>query len=191
MSISTIYSPEHFVGDGTQDTYEFSWRILAKTDLVAITKTTLGVVTVLVLDTDYTIADADVNNSAGGEIVLTVDLPNTVELFLIRATARTQEINIPEGQAFPSSVVNEGFDRLTMMIQEIDYAIRQCLRFPNSSTFVDIEVPEPENSLLLQWSSLILANSDGSSIILDSLPSSDPGVPGKLYKSSGFVKVSL
>jgi len=189
--IQTDYTPEHYTGTGALTNYAFTWRILRKQDLIAITRDTSDVVVTLTLDTDYTIADSSVNNGAGGEIVLTSPLALNTELFLNRETDLTQKVHIEEGSPFPSSVVEEVFDRLTMMLQEARYLYRQSLHFPTSSTVADVTVPEPDTKLLLQWLSSALVNSDGANLLLTALPTSDPGVAGQLWNSLGTVKVSL
>jgi hypothetical protein len=97
------------------------------------------------LDTDYTVAASSVNNSSGGEIVLATVLTTGTELSLIRQTALTQLVHIEEGAPFPSSVVEESLDRLTMFAQElkslmivIDTAVPgQLLRWNSAGDAVD------------------------------------------------------
>lgn len=120
MPVQTIYSPDTYTGDGTEDTYEFTFRILAKPDLVAtVTDATTGIVTQLILGVDYTIDDAYVNTSNGGEIVLNDPLGDGDLMVLSRETAQTQLVNLEESGVFPAAVVTKVFDRLTMMIQDL------------------------------------------------------------------------
>jgi hypothetical protein len=150
MPIQTQYTPEHYTGTGLLTSYAFTWRILKKADLVALTR--LGtVVTTLELDSDYTIANSSVNNGSGGEIVLAIELPSGTELFLIRATDLTQKVLIEEGQAFPASVVTEVFDRLTMIAQELKYLYRQTIHYALASQAVDIEAADPEAGKILRY----------------------------------------
>lgn len=149
--IQSIYSPEQYVGNGILTTFPFTWRILAKTDLVVQTKDTAGTVETLDLNSDYTVADADVNTADGGDIVLAVALPMSTELFISRHTAQTQQNNIEEGSPFPAAVVNKEFDRLTMMVQDLQYQMRQALKFPPTSGVEDLYLPLPDAGALLQW----------------------------------------
>lgn len=157
--IQTIYDPEHYTGNNTVATFAFNWRILAKTDLLVLSRATDGTVTTLVLDTDYTVPTSSVNNPAGGSITLTGgNLATGVQLFIVRATAETQLVHIEEGSPFPTATVEEVFDRLTMMIQELRYLLRQTLHFAQSSTEVDITAPEPSEGTFLGWVSGLLVN---------------------------------
>lgn len=190
MPIQSIYSPDHYSGDDVEDTFEFTFRILAKADLVAYTRDEDDVIAILELDSDYEIDDADVDTDDGGSVVLTDPLPDGTELFLVRKTTRTQLVNIEEGSPFPAAVVTKVFDRLTMMIQDVDYRLRQALAFSNASTFNDKDAPEPTNGKPLAWLSTALVNTSGATVILDDLPTADPAVEGQLWNDSGTVKVS-
>jgi hypothetical protein len=195
--IENPYSPDIYAGTGAVDTYDFTWPILSKGYLIAETKVvSTGAVTLLVLDVDYTIDDVYVGDltldgTNPGSLVLDVVLPIGTNLYLTRQTALTQLTDIVEGGVFPAAAVMEMADKLTMIAQEHNYLIRQALKFASTSSFLDIDVPDPENSLLLQWASSILANSTGLSIILEDLPTSDPGITGQLWNDAGTLKVSL
>jgi hypothetical protein len=150
--ISSQYSPEHYSGDGSQDTFAFTFRILQKSDMVVLTRVVAtGVVFTQVLDTNYTIADADVNTDDGGDVVFVIPPPTGTDVYLIRNTARTQLVNIEEGSPFPAATITKEFDRLTMMIQEQEYLNRQSLKFSPASISVDIDVPNPAAAELLRW----------------------------------------
>jgi len=162
--LQTDYTIDHYTGTGALTDYAFTWRILQKNDLVAITKDTNDVVTTLTLDTDYTIDNAYVNNSSGGSIVLATALADGTQLFLTRQTDLTQLVHLEEGSPMPSSVLEEVFDRLTMITQELKYLFRQTLHFPDSSLSLDVEVADPTAGSLLQWN----AAADGVQNVLAS-----------------------
>ena len=153
--ISTIYVPDHYPGDGVEDTFAFSWRILAKTDLVVLTKViATGVVATLVLDTDFTVDDADVDTDDGGVIVLVdpaTDLPTGTSIYILRHTARTQLVNLEEGLGFTPALVMKALDRLTMIAQEQDEELSRALKFGQVSSYDDIDVPDPQADKVLGW----------------------------------------
>jgi hypothetical protein len=169
--IQSIYSPDSYTGNGILTTFAFNWGILAKTDLIVQTKDTAGTVEILDLNSDYTVSDFDVNTADGGDVVLAVPLATGTELFISRHTAQTQLVNIEEGSPFPAAVVTKEFDRLTMMIQDLQYQIHQALRFPPTSGIEDVYLPEPSAGALLQWNSTedALQNINASALGLDHL----------------------
>lgn len=148
--ISTIYSPDRYEGNGVLFTFTFTFRILAKTDLLAQVDNA-GIISTLDLNSDYTIDDSDVNTADGGVVVLTTPLPLAAVLILSRHTAQTQLINIEEGSPFAAAVVTKEFDRLTMMVQDLQYQMRQALKFPPTSDIEDLYLPLPDAGALLQW----------------------------------------
>lgn len=139
--IQNTYAPEHYVGDGVTTDLAFAFRILAKSDMYVYAKDSDGVVTTLVLDTDYSIDDADVDTDDGGTVVLTVAATwDTQDIWLIRETARTQLVDLVEFGTFPAEVIEKSFDRLTMISQELWYVYRQTLHYPYQSLRVDPEI---------------------------------------------------
>lgn len=151
--LQTSFTPDHYTGNGSLTDYAFTFRILKKSDLLVETLISGGTPITLVLDSDYTIDVASVNNPAGGEIVLTTALASGTEIFLNRVTAMTQLVHLEEGAPIPSSVFEEVFDRLTMFAQELKYLARQTLHFPTSSLFKDVTVEDPEAGQILRWNS--------------------------------------
>jgi hypothetical protein len=118
--IQSQYAPEVYAGNGSLTAFAFTWRILAKTDVIAITQVVAtGVVTIKTLNTDYTIADGDVNTDDGGDVVFGTAPPTGTNVYIFRDTARTQLVNIEEGSPFPAATVTKVFDRLTIIVQEL------------------------------------------------------------------------
>lgn len=144
--IQTQYVPERIVGDGSTAALPFTWRILAKSDVIVLAKDPdTGEVTTLELDSDYTIDDADVNNDDGGDVVLDDAAAwDGFDIWIIRNTARTQLVNIEPGGTFSAAQVMTALDRLTMIAQELYYRLRKALKFADASTFVDLDVPDLE-----------------------------------------------
>lgn len=123
MTISSLYVPDEYNGNDVLVTFTFNWRILQKDDLVAELLTiATGAKVVQVLDTDYTIANDQVDTALGGNLVMTIAPATGERLILTRVTDRTQLVNIAEGGPFPAATITRVFDRLTMIVQELDYS---------------------------------------------------------------------
>ena len=118
--IQSQYSPEIYAGNDLLTAFAFTWRILAKTDVIVLTQVvSTGVVSVKTLNSDYTIADGDVNTDDGGDVVFGAAPATGTNVYLLRDTARTQLVNIEEASPFPAATVTKVFDRLTMIVQEL------------------------------------------------------------------------
>lgn len=167
--IQNQYTPEHYTGDGVTANLPFAWRILTKTDLTVYAVSTAGAISTLTLDTDYTIADADVDTEEGGDVVLTVPATwDDYEIFLVRGTSMTQLVHMPEGAPFSTAAVEKVLDRLTMMAQELKYLYRQSIHYPTASAAVDVTLAEPEAGNLIQYNTAADAfdNTTASSLSL-------------------------
>jgi len=116
--IQSQYSPNSYVGNGSQTTFPFNFRILAKPHLVV---TVSGVLKAL--NIDYTIADQYVDNPSGGQLVFIVAPPNTAPILLSRNTELTQLDSFVEGGPFPAAVMEEALDKITLQQQEQSVAI--------------------------------------------------------------------
>lgn len=160
--LSDIYNDfDDYSGNGTLDTFDFTFPILAKADLVVWTRVVAtGVKAELVLDTDFTIPNADVGIAAGGgTITTTVAVATGTKIYLGRKTTRTQLVNITEGFPFSTAAVMLALDRLTMMIQEHDEQLSRCIRFHRTSDSQDIFMPDPgTDGQVLKWLSSIIVN---------------------------------
>lgn len=150
--ISTIYAPDEYNGNGTTTQFAFNWHLLAKADMIVKTRVTAtNTVATLVLDTDYTIPDADLYPTAGGTVTMTTAPATGTKLYFIRKTARTQLWQAPLEGPFASAVVEKNFDRLTMINQELEYRLREALKFPDTIKNVDKDVPFPVAGELVRW----------------------------------------
>lgn len=150
--LQSIYTPDHYTADGVLTTFAFTFRILQKSDLVFTTyNPATGVVAVLELNSDYTIADGDVNTDNGGHVVCTPVLASGLEIFLSRHTQRTQLTHIEEGSAFSAALMMTALDRLTMFVHELAYQVRKSIKLPDTSTLVDIDASRPVAGELLRW----------------------------------------
>ena len=70
MTITSTVARNDYLGAGATDTFPFTFKIFAKTDLLVTERDVAGAETPLVLTTDFTVPDADVGNPTGGNITL-------------------------------------------------------------------------------------------------------------------------
>jgi hypothetical protein len=101
-----------YVGDGIQDTFSFSFRILQNSDLRVFVDDVEKVEI-----SDYTIDNLTV---AGGDVVFIVPPPDQSSVSILRATAKTQQIDLEPFTEFPANTMELGYDKLTMITQELE-----------------------------------------------------------------------
>lgn len=100
--------------------YTFPFEVFEETDLILYHVSTLGVVTTLVLTTDYTITLVD--GVDGGTCHLTFT-GTTGTLKITRHLPRTQDTNWLNNDAFNVEQIETDLDRLVLLVQELEYKI--------------------------------------------------------------------
>lgn len=130
MTVSTVVDHNDYTGNGVTTSFPYTFRIFKKTDLVVSVVDLNENITVLVLDTDYTVTNAGGYN--GGSVVLTSPLANGWQISIARELEPTQETDLRNQGKFFAEVHEDAFDKLTMLIQQAYSVFRLALRKPSS-----------------------------------------------------------
>lgn len=130
MTVSTVVDHNDYTGNGVTTSFPYTFRIFKKTDLTVSVIDLSENITVLVLDTDYTVTNAGGYN--GGSVVLTTPLANGWQISISRELEPTQETDLRNQGKFFAEVHEDAFDKLTMLIQQVASMFRLALRKPSS-----------------------------------------------------------
>lgn len=130
MTVSTVVDHNDYTGNGLTTSFPYTFRIFKKTDLTVSVVDLSENITVLVLDTDYTVTNAGGYN--GGSVVLTTPLTNGWQISISRELEPTQETDLRNQGKFFAEVHEDAFDKLTMLIQQAYSVFRLALRKPSS-----------------------------------------------------------
>ena len=130
MTVSTVVDHNDYTGNGVTTSFPYTFRIFKKTDLTVSVIDLSENITVLVLDTDYTVTNAGGFN--GGSVVLTTPLANGWQISIARELEPTQETDLRNQGKFFAEVHEDAFDKLTMLIQQVGSMFRLALRKPSS-----------------------------------------------------------
>lgn len=130
MTVSTVVDHNDYTGNGVTTSFPYTFRIFKKTDLTVSVIDLSENITVLVLDTDYTVTNAGGYN--GGNVVLTAPLTNGWQISIARELEPTQETDLRNQGKFFAEVHEDAFDKLTMLIQQAYSVFRLALRKPSS-----------------------------------------------------------
>lgn len=127
MTVSTEVSREEYTGNGVTTDFDYRFRVFSAADLVVSVADTTETISVLTLNTDYTVTGA--GSRAGGKVKLFSPLAFNWRINIERALPVTQETDIRnQGNFFPE-VHEDAFDKLTMLIQQVwsyfDLALRK------------------------------------------------------------------
>ncbi len=130
MTVSTVVDHNDYTGNGITTSFPYTFRIFKKTDLTVSVIDLSENITVLVLDTDYTVTNA--GGYEGGSVVLTTPLANGWQISIARELEATQETDLRNQGKFFAEVHEDAFDKLTMLIQQVGSMLNLALRKPTS-----------------------------------------------------------
>lgn len=134
MTISSeVRAAGPFNGVGTTGPFPFDFKIFQAGDLlVAKVVTATATQVTMVLGTDYTVAqNLDQNLAPGGFVTLLQPLPAGCTLSITSGLRMIQPLSLTNGGGFFPRAVEDAFDRLVMLIQQIAMVgAGQSLRTP-------------------------------------------------------------
>jgi len=130
MGLSSTTSRVAYTGNNTTDTYAYTFKVFAASDLL-VTKVIGRVESTLILNTDYTVTG--VGSVSGGNIVLTGgNLATGHKLVIRRVRPLTQTTDIRnQGTYYPETHENQ-FDKLVMQDQQQQDEINRSVKLPES-----------------------------------------------------------
>lgn len=128
MTLSTTQTKIEYIPDGVETRFAVPYPIYAKGDLRCAYTDTAG--------NEHQITRFDVEGfgSETGVYVRFYTPPQAgLTLVIYRETPHIQETDYPEGGKFPAVVVEQDFDRIVAMIQELMEILSRCLQVDISS----------------------------------------------------------
>ncbi len=136
MSISsTTRKAGSYTGNGSTTQFPFSFKVFSASDVLVVRTDPVGAESNLVLGTDYTVAlNADQDANPGGTITATT-APATG--YLITATSQVQNlqpVTLTNQGAFYPKVINDAFDRLTILVQQVAEQVGRAVKVGISSS---------------------------------------------------------
>lgn len=136
MTVNTInITSGPYTGNGLSDEYEYTFRVTNKTQLSVYETTDLGVRTLLVVDTDYTVNNVGVD--AGGTITrLAGNLPTDYTWYIRSNYVENQLTDFSSQGGFFPDVHEDQMDHLTFLIQQHLDKINRSFRLDDS---IDID----------------------------------------------------
>ena len=151
---STARRAGPFLGNGVTTSFPFTFKTFAAADLQVIRTSTIGVESVLVLSSDYSVAlNLDQDTSPGGTITYPISgvaLATGEKLTVIGDLEYEQTTDLLGGGAFNAKVIEDTFDRTVIQVQQLLELIDRCVTVPVSSG-ASAALPTPEALQVLAW----------------------------------------
>ncbi|BAQ85570.1 tail fiber [uncultured Mediterranean phage uvMED] len=139
MTISSTTVKNSYSGNGTLDTFNYTFKIFADADIQVIIRDASATETVKTLTTHYTVTGA--GSASGGTIVFTAgNIPTATETVVIRrASPQTQAIDYIANDPFPAESHEEGLDRSMMAIQQLQEEVDRSIKLSRTNTMNSTE----------------------------------------------------
>jgi hypothetical protein len=138
-----------YVGDDTTTIFPYNFKIFDDTDLVVTLQViATGAETTQTITTDYTVSGA--GEASGGNVTMITAPEDTENLIIKRVLPLTQGTDLVDNTAFSLEVLETGFDKLVMMIQELDERVSRSILSDIGGT-TDYTFPTPSAGLALKW----------------------------------------
>lgn len=141
MTISSTQTRISYNGNGITTEFSFPFLFPLASDLQLRLVASTGAVTLLILNTNYTVTGA--GDDSGGAVTLNVAPAVGERLVINRILELTQEIDYITGDPFPAQTHERGLDRLTMLVQQHDERLDRTLQLPVTSG-ADAALIDPE-----------------------------------------------
>ena len=148
-----------FLGNDATTVFPFAFKVFTAADLLVVNTSALGVESDLELDVDYTVTlNADQDNDPGGSITRAAALPTGERLTITSDVAALQPLVLTNNGGFYPRVINDAFDKITIIAQQLLEQVGRSLKLPISST-ASATLPDPVANSILAW------NSDASGFV--------------------------
>lgn len=131
---STVRKAGPYACNGVTVAFPFSFKVFTAADLV-VTRTDLTPLdTILALTADYTVAlNADQNALPGGTVTLTAAPATGFLVTVTSGIAATQAVSLQNLGGFNPSIINDEFDKLTILYQQLVTQVSGALTVPVGS----------------------------------------------------------
>ena len=139
MTVSSTTVKNSYSGNGSNDTFVYGFKIFADTDLEVIIRSATGTETIKTLTTHYTVTGA--GSASGGNVVFTSgNIPTGTETVVVRREVpQTQAIDYIANDPFPAESHEEGLDRATMTIQQLQEEVNRSIKLSATNTMTSTE----------------------------------------------------
>jgi len=151
MTISSTANRTSTAGDGSATAFSFPYLFLANDDLkVILVVDSTSVETTQTISTHYTVAGVGV--AAGGTVTMVTAPASGETLVIIREEQYTQGLDLVENDPFPSDLVEQQFDILTMLTQRLKDITDRSVKLSDGDTSgANLTLALPTANTVLQW----------------------------------------
>lgn len=129
MTVASELNHNQYVGNGVTTAFDYNFRIFKNSHVLVQVSDLNGIMSTLVLNTDYTVTGA--GTSSGGKIILSAPLASGWSISLDRDLPIVQETDLRNQGTFYAETHEDAFDYLTMLIQKVNSLFGLALKKPS------------------------------------------------------------
>jgi len=137
MTISTTTIKNSYSGDGSTTVFNYTFKITDQDDIEVITRTSAGTESVKTITTDYTVSG--VGDAGGGSVTFTTAPVSGLTVILRRDTPQTQGLDLIENDPLPANSLEDAFDKLTSITQELQEENDRSIKLSRTNTMTSTE----------------------------------------------------
>lgn len=155
MSLSSATNRNDYTGNGSVDTYSYTFKVFSEDHLVVTVRDTSDVETTLTKTTHYTVSG--VGSTNGGSVALVAgafdwlnvgnDLKSGYRLTIRRVVPLTQETDIRNAGTFYPATHEDQFDKQVMISQQQQDDLDRSVTLPETVTSSDFDPTLPSDIL--------------------------------------------
>ncbi|WP_272962284.1 hypothetical protein [Alcanivorax jadensis] len=147
MTVPSTKNVKTHTGNGVTTDFPFDFRIFQAGDLQVTLTLDDGTVEEWVLDTDYTVPATGLNTQSGGEIIAATAPADKSSLVIRRVLQPLQLTDLRNQGAFYAEVIEDLFDYIVMLIQQIGEDTSRSLKSPIGEDYWDAKNKAIKNLL--------------------------------------------
>ena len=157
-TVSSTSSKIIYLGDSASSTFSFTFPVFSQTDIVvSVNNLTTLAITTLTLTTNYTVTLASLGygGTYNGSVTLLgsyAALSSDYQIIIQRVIPYTQLISLSDNSVTPAATYMQGYDRATMLAQQLQEQLNRSLLLPVSQTTPET-LPVPLTGYAIGWAS--------------------------------------
>ena len=165
MAVTNTTTLASELGNGSKVAFDFAFKLYSSDDLVVYKETASGTYTQQTIVAEWgeeetpaantCWVDYDTDNETG-TVTYSEAPEDGLASLIVRASSLVQASNFPREEVTPAKTIENGLDKLTLMVQELDERVdRAAVQpvYPANPDPVEIEAPTDAKGLRWRWDS--------------------------------------
>lgn len=150
MSVTNTYTPVLLTGDGSEQDFDFGFKIFDASDLVvALVDPDTLVATAQAISTNYTVV---IDTAApGGTVTFLVPPPDGTLVSIRRDVPITQATDIPSGGLFREVQIENALDKEILIAQQLNEKIDRAILQNPYTAAITLVYPGAEANKIIGW----------------------------------------